>query len=83
MLGTIGHFLFILAFQRAPASALTPVHVCHLVFATLIGWLVFGDLPDALTFAGMALIAGSGLAADLARAPARAIWRRAEPTAVD
>ena len=61
VLGTVGHFLFILAFQRAPASALTPFTYVHLVFATLIGWLVFDDLPDALTFAGMALIAGSGL----------------------
>ncbi len=45
VLGTIGHFLFILAFQRAPASALTPFTYVHLVFATLIGWLAFGDLP--------------------------------------
>src|SRR4029078_5051655 len=33
VLGTIGHFLFILAFQRAPASALTPFTYVHLVFA--------------------------------------------------
>jgi drug/metabolite transporter (DMT)-like permease len=61
VLGTIGHFMLILAFARAPASALTPFTYVHLVFATTIGWLVFGHLPDALTFAGMGLIAGSGL----------------------
>ena len=38
-LGTVAHFLFILAFQRAPASALTRSPYIHLVFATLIGWL--------------------------------------------
>ena len=35
MLGTFGHFLFILAFQRAPASALSPFTYMQLVFATL------------------------------------------------
>ena len=61
LLGTIGHFLFILAFQRAPASALTPFTYMQLVWATLVGWLAFGNFPDAWTLAGMAVIAGSGL----------------------
>jgi drug/metabolite transporter (DMT)-like permease len=61
VLGTAGHFMFILAFQRAPASALTPFTYVHIVFATLVGWLAFGDFPDALTLVGMAVIAGSGL----------------------
>ena len=72
VLGTVGHFLFILAFQRAPASALTPFTYLQVVFATLIGWLVFDDFPDALTLVGMAIIAGSGSASHLARTPARA-----------
>jgi drug/metabolite transporter (DMT)-like permease len=82
VLGTIGHFLFILAFQRAPASALTPFTYVHLVFATLIGWIVFSDLPDALTFAGMALIAGSGLLLTW-HERRRALIAAPEPTAVD
>jgi drug/metabolite transporter (DMT)-like permease len=61
ILGTMGHFMFILAFQRAPASALTPFTYVHLVWATLVGWIVFGGHPDAWTLAGMAVIAGSGL----------------------
>ncbi len=59
--GTLGHLLFILAFQRAPASALTPFTYMQLVWATLIGWFVFNDLPDRWSFAGMVVIAGSGL----------------------
>jgi len=82
VLGTVGHFLFILAFQRAPASALTPFTYIHLVFATLIGWFAFGDLPDALTFAGMALIAGSGLLLTW-HERRRALLAPSEPTAVD
>jgi drug/metabolite transporter (DMT)-like permease len=82
VLGTIGHFLFILAFQRAPASALTPFTYVHLVFATLIGWFAFGDLPDAFTFAGMALIAGSGLLLTW-HERRRALIAAPEPTAID
>ncbi|MFO1322443.1 MAG: DMT family transporter [Burkholderiales bacterium] len=80
--GTAGHFLLILAFQRAPASALTPFTYVHLVFATLIGWLAFGQLPDGLTFAGMALIAGSGLWLTW-HERRRALIAPPEPTAVD
>ncbi len=61
ILGAIGHFLLILAFRQAPASALAPFTYLQVVFATLIGWLAFGDFPDALTFGSMALIAGSEL----------------------
>jgi len=82
VLGTIGHFLFILAFQRAPASALTPFTYIHLVFATLLGWFAFGDLPDALTFAGMALIASSGLLLTW-HERRRALIAAPEPTAID
>ena len=61
MVGTLGHFLFILAFQSGPASALTPFTYVHLVWAMLIGWIVFGTFPDGYALAGMAIIAGSGL----------------------
>ncbi len=61
LLGTVGHFMFILAFQRAPASAITPFTYMQLVFAVALGFGVFGDFPDAFTLAGMAIISGSGL----------------------
>ena len=82
VLGTIGHFMLILAFRRAPASALTPFTYVHLVFATGIGWIVFGDLPGPLTFAGMALITGSGLLLT-SHERRRALIVPPEPTAVD
>ncbi|HQR12650.1 MAG TPA: DMT family transporter [Casimicrobiaceae bacterium] len=82
VLGTVGHFLLILAFQRAPASALTPFTYIQVVYATLIGWLVYGDFPDLLTLAGMALIAGSGLLLTW-HERRRALIAAPEPTAVD
>lgn len=60
--GTLGHFLFILAFRHAPASAITPFTYMQLVWATLAGWVVNRHLPDATAMAGMLVIGGSGLA---------------------
>jgi len=82
LLGTVGHFLFILAFQRAPASALTPFTYMQLVWATLIGWIAFGNFPDAWTLAGMAVIGGSGLLIAL-HERRRAKGALPEPTVVD
>jgi drug/metabolite transporter (DMT)-like permease len=62
LLGTLGHFLFILAFRHAAASALTPFTYMQLVWATLFGWVVYDHLPGAVTWAGMAIVACSGLA---------------------
>jgi drug/metabolite transporter (DMT)-like permease len=81
VVGTIGHFMFILAFQRAPASALAPFTYVHLVWATIIGWLAFGNFPDVWTLAGMAVIAASGLLLALhERRRAKSVQ---EPPAVD
>ena len=82
LLGTMGHFAFILAFQRAPASALTPFSYMHLVWATLVGWIVFGNFPDAWTLAGMAVISGSGLLIAV-HARRRAKNAPQEPAAID
>ena len=60
---TLGHLLLTTAYREAPASTLAPVNYTHIAFATLLGWLVFQQLPDALGFAGMALIAAAGLMA--------------------
>jgi drug/metabolite transporter (DMT)-like permease len=61
LVGTCGHFMFVLAFRRGAVSALTPFTYFQIVFATLIGWAVFSAFPDVWTLAGMAVIALSGL----------------------
>ncbi|MDZ4087299.1 MAG: DMT family transporter [Tabrizicola sp.] len=60
---TVGHLLLTTAYREAPASTLAPINYTHIAFATLLGWLVFQQLPDALGFTGMALIAIAGLLA--------------------
>jgi drug/metabolite transporter (DMT)-like permease len=49
------------AYAAAPASAVSPYNYTGMVSATLLGYLVFDHLPDPMTVAGMAVIAGSGV----------------------
>jgi drug/metabolite transporter (DMT)-like permease len=49
------------ALALAPASLLAPFGYTQIVTATLVGLIVFDDLPDAFSVAGMAIIVLSGL----------------------
>ncbi|MDB5660890.1 MAG: EamA family transporter, partial [Cypionkella sp.] len=55
------HMCMTVALKYAPASALAPLHYLEMVTAVAVGYLVFGDFPDALTWAGIVIIVASGL----------------------
>lgn len=59
--GLLGHFLYIQAFQRATASTIAPCTYTQLVWATLGGWVAFGNLPNALALTGMIVIGASAV----------------------
>jgi drug/metabolite transporter (DMT)-like permease len=59
--GAVGHWCFILAYRRAPASVLAPFVYSQLIWMTLLGYLVFGDLPHRMTLLGATIIIASGL----------------------
>ncbi len=61
VLGGIGHFTLIKSFENAPAATVTPFGYTSLIWATLFGFAVFGDLPDSWTVVGALIIAASGL----------------------
>lgn len=63
MLATGGHLLFTAAYREAPASILAPINYLHIAYATVLGWMVFRQIPDTPGFVGMALIAAAGLIA--------------------
>ena len=56
-----GHYLLIRAYQFAPAPVLAPFSYFEIISATVLGFAVFGDFPDKLTWAGVAIIAASGI----------------------
>jgi len=58
---TFGHFFFSLAYREAPASFLAPVNYMHLVWAGVLGWVVFSHAPGLLSLIGMAMVAASGV----------------------
>ncbi|MCC2656470.1 MAG: family transporter [Panacagrimonas sp.] len=58
--GGMGHFLFTAAYHQTEASALAPLMYAQLLWAGLLGWLVFGHVPDALSILGMLIVAGCG-----------------------
>ena len=60
-LGSIGHYFMIKAFKFAPVSTLAPFDYTILIWATLLGFFLFGDLPDAWTITGTLIIISSGL----------------------
>jgi drug/metabolite transporter (DMT)-like permease len=62
-LGTVGHFLLLLAFRRAPAATITPLLYSQIAFALFGGWLVFSHVPDGWSLVGIAMIASCGAAA--------------------
>jgi drug/metabolite transporter (DMT)-like permease len=62
LMGTVGHFMLILAYKRAPAATLTPYLYGQIGFAMLGGWLVFSHVPDNWSLIGMVMIAVCGAA---------------------
>jgi S-adenosylmethionine uptake transporter len=50
-----------LALRRAGAGVLAPFQYLEILSATLLGWLIFSEMPDLVTGLGAAIIVGSGL----------------------
>ena len=60
-LGAMAHFCLIKAYQWAPVSVVAPFSYIELIYASALGFAVFGDIPDLPTLLGGAIIAASGL----------------------
>ena len=55
------HFLLIVALRLGEAAVITPMRYTALIWATLIGYMVWRELPDAWVLAGSAVIIASGI----------------------
>jgi drug/metabolite transporter (DMT)-like permease len=58
---SLGHALIYLGTTRAGAATVAPMTYIQLVVAVTLGWLWFGDVPDAIAIAGAAVIVAAGL----------------------
>lgn len=58
---TAGQWIVVLAFRYADASVLAPFSYVQLLWVTLLGFVIFGEVPDAWTITGAAFIVASGL----------------------
>jgi drug/metabolite transporter (DMT)-like permease len=60
-LGAAGHLILIRALVIAPASLIAPFTYSQIIWALILGYLVFGDLPDIWMLLGCTVIVASGL----------------------
>ena len=58
---TAGQWIVVLAFRYADASVLAPFSYTQLVWVSILGFIIFGELPDIWTVTGAAFIVASGL----------------------
>ncbi len=59
--GALGHLCLIRALHQAPASVVAPFSYSSLIWATLLGYVIWQDWPDFYTWIGAAIIVSSGL----------------------
>jgi drug/metabolite transporter (DMT)-like permease len=57
------------AFSKAGAAVLAPFGYSEIVTATIVGLVMFGNLPDPVTWAGIVVIVGSGVFIAIAGRP--------------
>ena len=55
-IATFGHYLIVMAYDRAEASLLAPLAYIEMIMAVAVGWWFFGDFPDGWTFVGVAIL---------------------------
>ena len=61
LVGTAAHLLMTWSLRYAPSATLAPMQYLEIPFATIIGYLVFGDFPNGLAALGIAITIAAGL----------------------
>ena len=58
---SVSHMSMTYALKYAPSATLAPLHYSEIVVAVILGYLIFDDFPNAMTWTGIAIIVASGL----------------------
>ena len=61
LLGGLGHYPVIRAFQLGPAAVIAPLGYVELIGSVVFGYLLFGNFPDPWTWLGAGVIIASGI----------------------
>jgi len=61
VIGAIGHLLLIRAFEYAEASLLAPFLYSEIIMQVVLGYWIFGDLPNDWAVGGIVVIIGVGI----------------------
>lgn len=61
LVAALVHQMIVRALSMVEAGVAAPLQYLEIASATLLGWLIFGDFPDALTWLGTAIIIGAGI----------------------
>ncbi len=61
LMGAVAHYALIKALDYAEAGAVQPYAYTLLVWVTILGFVIFGDVPDGWTILGAAIVVASGL----------------------
>jgi drug/metabolite transporter (DMT)-like permease len=61
VVATVAHICVNRALALASAAVVVPYQYTQIAWAVLLGWLVFGDVPEAAVFVGSAVIVAAGL----------------------
>ena len=61
ILGGVAHIFLTESYRYAPASVVAPFDYTSMLWALLLGFWLFGEVPTALVFVGAAIVAGAGL----------------------
>jgi drug/metabolite transporter (DMT)-like permease len=56
-----GYYLLTVAMRAGEMSVIAPFRYAGLLYALLLGFVVWGDVPNAVAWAGIALLVGAGL----------------------
>jgi drug/metabolite transporter (DMT)-like permease len=61
LFGGIGHIFLTESYRYAPASVIAPFDYSSMLWALLLGYWMFGELPTVLVYVGACIVAGAGL----------------------
>ena len=61
IIGSVGNILLTVSLRIAEASLVTPTKYLNLVFAILLGYFIWGEIPKVLTLLGAGLIIASSV----------------------